>query len=381
MGRQLRLRGAAESWADTAAGKNKLATADYHFDLFSSLRVLFRHRRWLALAVLSAGALTAAVTLFIPNKYTATARLLPSGGSDQLSALAGITGLPMLDLAGGLGSKESSSELFPAILSSDRLQNAVLTHRYRFSADGEELEMSLLDYFGERNLDKARLEVSRITSISSEYKTGVITLSVTTKRPELSAAVAQFYIDQLDLFNRTQRVTRATEYEKFLALRLSETRAELGKAENSLAEFQAINRDWAFSSDPDLQKQMLRLKRDLTIKTEIYALVTQQYEVAHSEAQKNTPVVQALDDPAPPLVKSAPKRTLITLAAMVAAGLFGIGLVFLREAFVGSARGADRESFIGLRDDLQSAYPRLTGRMSSVAAPSEKANSIQSAGE
>ena len=365
MGRQLRFRGGAESPSESDSRNVAAHTSDYHFDLFSFLRILFRHRRWLAAAVLGAGILAAVITLLIPNKYTATARLLPSGGSGKLSALAGITGLPMLDIAGGLGLSENSSELFPAILKSDLMKNIALNHVYSFTDDGHQFQMNLLEYFNEYNLDRARTELDAITSVSTEFKTGIITLSVITKYPELSAAVAQLYIDELDLFNRTRRKTRATEYEKFVSQRLVETQSELAESEIKLSRFQGINRDWALSSDPELQMELLKLKRDLVIKGKTFGFITQQYELARSETQKNLPVVQALDEPAVPLVKSSPRRTMMVLFAMFVAGIFGVGIIFIRESLVGGARGVDRESFRNLRSDLSVAYPRLSKRFES----------------
>lgn len=251
------------------------------------------------------------------------------------------------------------------------MKNIALNHVYRFTDDGQQFQMNLLEYFDEYNLDRARKEIDNITSISTEFKTGIITLSVITKYPELSAAVARVYIYELDQYNRTRRKTKATEYEKFVAQRLAETQAEMAESESRLAQFQENNRDWAFSSDPQLQMELLKLKRDLTIKNKTFGFITQQYELARSESQKNLPVVQALDEPTAPLVKTSPRRTIIVLFAMFAAGLFGVGIVFIRESLVSGASGVDRESFKNLRDDLSLAYPRLAKRFESVGAPVE----------
>lgn len=116
MGRQLHLRGGFEGTDKSSPKSAASQPTDYHFDLFSFIWILFRRRRWLAAAALGAGVLAAGITLLIPNKYTATARLFSSGGSDKLSALAGMTGLSMLDMAGGLSLSNNSSKLFPAIL-------------------------------------------------------------------------------------------------------------------------------------------------------------------------------------------------------------------------------------------------------------------------
>ncbi|HSG99835.1 MAG TPA: GNVR domain-containing protein [candidate division Zixibacteria bacterium] len=358
MGQRLELhKPAPENGPDRSA-----SSAEFHFNFFAALRTIFKRRRWLATVTLSAGALAAAITLLIPNQYTATARLLPSGG-DNLSALKGMTGLSILDLARGGAGDANSSELFPAILTSDRIRNTVLTSRFEFGDGGERRSLTLQEYLEEENLDKARLELERIVGVATEFKTGVITLTVTTRYPELSARVAQKFIDELDTFNRTQRATKATEYKRYVAGQLSEAEARLADAEEAFNVFQGANRDWAQSSDPDLQQELLRLKRDLEVKSKTYIMLTQQFEIAKAEAQKDLPVVQALDAPHAPLVKSAPKRTITVALAMLAAALAGLTVVFLREGLTRAAQGANRGTLSLLRDDIRASYPSLYDKL------------------
>jgi len=333
--------------------------------MFGFIRVLFLNRRWLVGAVLTAGVVTAIATLFIPNQYTAHASLLPSKSGGKLSALKGITGLAALDIVGGFGgSSESSSELFPTTLNSARLRNAILQKRYQFTADNKKYSLTMLEYLDETNLDKARKALAKITTVSSEFKTGVVTLDVTTKYPELSAQVAQAYIDELDTFNRTQRKTRATEYENFLHERLDVGKAEMASAEDALEKFQTVNRDWAFSNDPALQKNLLGLKRDLEIKTKTFALLTQQYEIARSESRKDLPVVQALDAPVAPLVKSAPQRTLTVIFAMLIAAVFAVGILIVRESFKKRIFQPANDSWRQLQSDFATVYPALATKLS-----------------
>ena len=380
MGRQLRLKGSPESAPPVANTETKTsatatsgtdnpgsnpANCDVSFDMFGFIRVLFLNRRWLVGAVLTAGVVTAIATLFIPNQYTAHASLLPSKSGGKLSALKGITGLAALDIAGGFGgSSESSSELFPTTLNSARLRNAILQKRYQFTADNKKYSLTMLEYLDETNLDKARKALAKITTVSSEFKTGVVTLDVTTKYPELSAQVAQAYIDELDTFNRTQRKTRATEYENFLHERLDVGKAEMASAEDALEKFQTVNRDWAFSNDPALQKKLLALKRDLEIKTKTFALLTQQYEIARSETRKDLPVVQALDAPVAPLVKSAPQRTLTVIFAMLIAAVFAVGILIVRESFKKRIFQPANDSWRQLQSDFATVYPALATKLS-----------------
>jgi uncharacterized protein involved in exopolysaccharide biosynthesis len=369
MGRQLRFKGSSSTAPSSPTVESAPVSENaINFDMFSFLRLLFNNRRWLIGATLTAGILTAAVTLFIPNKYTSHATLLPSKSGGALSALKGITGMSVLDIAGGFGSGgESSSELFPTTLNSARLRNTILRKRFVFSSDGQDYDLTMQQYLEEDNLDRARKALAKIIGASTEFKTGVVTLNVTTKYPELSALVGQAFIDELDSFNRTQRKTRATEYENFLRERLEVSENELKSAEDALEEYQIVNRDWALSNDPALQKGLLIRKRDLEIKLKTFALLTQQHEIAKSESRKDLPVVQALDSPSVPLIKSAPQRTLTVVFAMLIASVFGVGFIIIRESLKTRIADPKQDSWRKLSSDINSSYPRLAKRFANVA--------------
>lgn len=363
MSRQLHLRKAAAT-AESSATVN--------FDIFSFLGVLFRHRRWLVGATLSAAVLAALISLLIPNKYTAVTTVLPSKGGDKLSALTGITGISALDFMGGSGVDVNSSELFPTILSSRRVKDTALTRNYQFVHDGERMSMTLLEYLEEDNLDKARKDLGKVVSVASEFKTGVITLSVTTRYPEFSAAIAETFLEELDKFNRKRRKTSASVYEEYMASLVADAEEKLQKIEDEYSSFQAANRGWATSSDPQLQKETFRLRRNLEVKVKTFALITQRYELARSETQKDLPVVQTLDPPGAPLMKSAPRRSFIVILSALAAAIFGMGFVFLREALVNGAQGSDRQSYLKLRGDFQDTYPRINQRLERWLEKSQK---------
>jgi uncharacterized protein involved in exopolysaccharide biosynthesis len=96
MGRQLRFKGSSRTILSSPIAESNNASendaASVNFDMFSFLRLMFLNRRWLIGATLTAGIVTAVATLFIPNKYTSIATLLPSKSGGALSALKGITG-------------------------------------------------------------------------------------------------------------------------------------------------------------------------------------------------------------------------------------------------------------------------------------------------
>ena len=321
---------------------------------FELAALLVRRKRIIAGSVLAVMILTAAITLLIPSTYTSVATILPSRGPDKMAELKSLAGL-----SGLMGQDENASELYPVILGSQTVRDAVLKATYTFDDDGEEQRLTLPAYFEQDNPDKLRRALAEITSVSSDKKTGVITIAVETEYPAFSQAILASYMDELESFNLHKRRSQARERATYLSRELTERKAELEAAEDSLAAFQAQNRDWMGSSDPDIAKLMARLKRVVETRGQTYFYLTQEYEIAKLDAQKDVPVVRILDQPTLPIQKSGPKRAAIVLTVGVLAFLVSLFGVIVFEAIRRSSRGSDRPAFEELRREFSQEFPRI----------------------
>lgn len=270
--------------------------------------------------------LAVTVSLLLSNRYTARAVILPSGERTNLQKLAGLAGGSLLGLgidpsAVGI---ENSSLLFPDVLKSRTVREGVLAATFRFPRGKRTVETTLLEYFGVRSLDRGVKRLKNVTDITMNPKTGVIALEVTLEHPELSAAVANEFIRQLDRYNQETRLSKAKDNEAFIARRLEEVGGELRTAEDDLEKFQAQNRNYYAALAPDLTKELKRLQREVEVKNQVFLTLTQQHELAKIEAKRDLPIVQVLDYARPPEVKSFPQRSLIVLAAFMLSLAFSI---------------------------------------------------------
>ncbi|MCM2271731.1 MAG: hypothetical protein NDJ18_04140 [candidate division Zixibacteria bacterium] len=304
-------------------------------------RIAVKHRRPVLLLTLAMVILTTAIVLIIPNKYMSQASLLPSGAHDKMADLKRLAGFGSLSAA-----DENSSELFPEILRSRSIQDSVLATPFSFSHDARRCTLRLSEYFDQDNPDKLRSALNEITYIVLDKKTGVIDISVETKYPELSKQVLTSYLTELESFNLLTRRSAARENAAYLGRQIELTRQEMAKAEDELESYQASNRNWLEGSSPDLLKTIARLQREVEIQNKKYLYLTQEYEIAKLDAQKDVPIVRVLDSPSLPVEKSSPKRALIILTmGMLAALLSSFGVV-LRELAKGAAEivGSLRDS-------------------------------------
>jgi uncharacterized protein involved in exopolysaccharide biosynthesis len=258
------------------------------------------------LCALAAGS----ISFLIPNRYTATASILPTiNGGSHNSLLSMAENIPGLDLSSISPAEKSPSTLFPEILSSRMIAQKVLEHPYIYNNKGRWQTQNLYQYLKINNPDKAIKALTRIVGLSTDRKTGVLKIDVTTTNPQLSALVANFYLECLDNFNQNQRKTSAGQNRRFIEKRLLEAKSQLSDAEESLKNLRQRNMNYYNTTDPELAMLNNQLQREVEVKSQVYLTLCQQYELASIQEKKEIPVIQILDTAQPPSVKSGPSRT------------------------------------------------------------------------
>jgi len=323
-------------------------------NLFELGSILLRKKRIIAYVVGSVVLLAVIILLLIPNKYQSNASILPTGETNKLSSLTSLAGL-----GGLMPVDENSSDLFPTILHSKRIKKAVLDKTYSFATDKKQVSLKLSDYFHKEDLDKLYKALNGITYIGKDKNTGVISIAVETKYPALSQAIVGTYLEQLEDFNLHKRRTRAKENELYLAKQLEIKNNELNQTENNLEQFQKANRNWANSDNPEIIKALTNLQRDVEVKTKAFVFLTQQYEMAKFEAQKDVPIVQILDEPSLPTQKSGPHRTIILLLTAITTLMITMFFVILFENIKKKSLAKNDEEYQVFRNNLSTAFPRL----------------------
>lgn len=108
-----------------------------------------------------------------------------------------------------------------------------------------------------------------------------------------------------------------------------------------------------FSEAPGLGLQLVRLTRNLKIQETIFELLTEQYEQAKIQENRDTPTVQLLDPPAVPEHKSSPKRAIMALMAGILSLLLTVVAVFIKE-FIDRNKEADTPIYHNLEGILGS---------------------------
>ena len=361
-------------------------------DLVAEILLMVVRRKRIIVGVTLAFALLSVIySLFLPNIYTATARVLPPESSTPSAARSVLQPDSVFGgLIGSFLSEGSPSELYVGILRSRTVADALLKRfdlRKRYGTESE----------------TATYETLRQRTDVEIADTGIIRISVDSKDPKLAADMANAYVEALARTSRSVGTTSGSRQRAFLEKRLDKVKQDLNAAEARLQTFQekhglvaidaqaraaiegaarlkgeliaaqtelAVLRQFAtekqnetvmlrsriaelekqltrietgdpeddssayfipFSRLPGLGMRLAGLLREAKTQEEVLKLLTVQHELAKMEEAKDISTVQVLDRAVVPDKKSGPARRVIVMLLTFAGGCVALLLAGLLE--------------------------------------------------
>jgi uncharacterized protein involved in exopolysaccharide biosynthesis len=304
---------------------------------------VLRHRI-LILRFIAVGAVAgSAAALLAPRSYTADFSFTPqeTTAKEGLSALAS-------DLGVNVGGVASQSPAFYVDLLKTRkvlasLAEKPLSYSKSTVQKGQTLaELLTGDSDPAISREKAVGKLRKMIGARVNLKTNVVNVTVQTRSPSLSAALASSVIEEINKFNSETRQSQASAERIFAEQRVTEARAALRDAEDRDQAF--LLRNMVYSSSPELVFQKSRLEREVTLRSAEYQALNTAYNRARLDEVRNIPVITLIEQPEMP-VRGDPRGILTKgfLAAVLGA-LAGVFVAFSREAFRKSGR-AEREEF------------------------------------
>ncbi len=324
-------------------------------------RVRAKRRGVLAL-IGTATVVTAIVAFLLPPWFRAEASLLPPSEEETGFGLANLLrgiGVPGVQLS----TTATPADVFMAVLESRSLNEEIarrfdLKRRYK------------------KKLMEDTLKELKLHTRFKLTEAGTIQISVEDHDRQRAADMANAYIDVLDRFNREVRMTKGRRTRIFLEGRLADTKKELEKSEQALADYQSKHKAAALrpevttaietaarlyaqrsalqvklgitqsytrgisEEETQIRQQMTeidrqlaalpatgldlaRLVRDVRTYEQVYVLLTAQYEEARINEVRDITTVEVLDSATPPEKKARPRRLILigaafTLSAAVA---------------------------------------------------------------
>jgi uncharacterized protein involved in exopolysaccharide biosynthesis len=309
------------------------------------LAVLLRERRTILTFTGAGGIIALLFALFRTPTYTTSFSFVPQQMQDPgragLASLAGQFGLSLGTITG----QAQSPQFYADLLRTRELLMPLAADSFSV-ADARSPRVSLSAFLRVPGANEAvvldntmrTLRDNVIGSTVVTRTTGVVTVRVRTRSPQVSLGIAERLLAGLNQFNLSTRQSQAAAERRFVEGRLAEGRASLRAAEDALQRFLQANRQIANS--PQLTFQRDRLERDVSLQQQLVTGLVQQYEDARIREVRDTPVITVIERPVI-AVRPNPQKRLVTLAAGASvAFLLAVSWVLARDEM--SRRRSDR---------------------------------------
>jgi len=361
----------------------------YALDL---LIILSRRKQIILRTTLAAAVLAAIVSLLLPNRYTATASILPPQQSPSLAA-------SMIGQLGALGPMAAMAQKDLGLKNPNDLYVGML--RSRTAEEALIRRFDLLRVYRDKKMSDGRGDLEDATTIVLG-KEGFVTISVEDKDRSRAPQIANAYVEQLRKLTQDLAVTEAEQRRLFFERQLELAKNNLADAEQALKETEQKTgliqldgqakaiiesvvklralmaakevelhamRLFSTEQNPDvmlgeqelsglraqlalLEKdsggtgnvqvpvgnvpeaglQYVRKLRDVKYAETIFEMLAKQYEAARLDEAKTAAIIQVLDPAIEPDRKSSPPRSLIVVIVTLLGFLGSAGYILLAKA-------------------------------------------------
>jgi uncharacterized protein involved in exopolysaccharide biosynthesis len=326
--------------------------------------ILLRWRQWSLWFPVVLVALTVVAVLLTPRKFTSSANFVPQKSGSQLGRLASLAA--QFGVAVPAQSASESAEFYADLLVSREILGRIVTDTLPpLEQGGPPLVVeNLLGATGgtpeARHQDAVR-RLRRRIGVSTDQKTSVVGVRVTTRSPVVSTTLVQRIIEEVIRFDLHTRQSQASAERAFIEGRLADAKNELRVAEDNLQGFLVRNRD--YRNAPALQFQFDRLSRIMTSQQEVVRTLERDYEQARIDEVRNTPRITVIERPTPPARPDSRRGALRVILAGLVGVVIGWPMALIREA-MRRARLSPSPDYDFVAGELRQLLPLKRGRTS-----------------
>jgi uncharacterized protein involved in exopolysaccharide biosynthesis len=209
----------------------------------------------------------------------------------------------------------------------------------------------------EQRADRAVRAVGEIVKSREVRTLGAVEITVTTRWPSVSLALAERLVRGVNQFNVETRKSQAAAERQFVEAQAVEAERALREAEDRLQGFLQRNRE---VSSPQLAFEHDRLQRQVALRQQTYTSLVQNREEARIREVRDTPVITVLEAPRLP-VMSEPRRSVLRgFLGGVVGVMLGALIAFLAQAvsLAQRHRGGDAQEFFNLVEEVTPRFLR-----------------------
>jgi tyrosine-protein kinase Etk/Wzc len=212
------------------------------------LEVLARRRGLIIGLTLAGTAIAVVVAFLLPIWFTASATLMPPSDVPRVAGLADLAQIDVLSGGTRVPGMITQNDVYARMLGSRRVSDAIIEKHGLRERYGSSTKTALYK-------DLADHVTMRVTD------EGMLNILVEDHEPQVAAAIATSYVEELIKLNRDLMSTAAREKREFIEARLTETEIKLKQARQDLQRFQLENRAVNFDEQTRLAvDQAVQLK-------------------------------------------------------------------------------------------------------------------------
>lgn len=328
--------------------------------------LLLRSRRTIVLAGLAGGLVGGISGLTGRRLYESRAMFLPQSSEESLSGLALAASQFGVDVpiptGGGWG-----AGVYARLLGTPALRASVVAESVTVLEEGGR-RTTLTSLLKVSEDDPARVEALTIDALRgvvtiTENKTlGAVEVSVRTRWPSVSQAIAERLVASVHRFNVEKLQAKATAERKFIESRAALEQETLRGAEERLQAFLQQNR--AVNNSPELTFRRDRLQREVTLHEQLYTSLVKALDEARIREVRDTPVITIVEEPRMPVLGMSRRTVLKTALGIFGGVLLGVLLALVRHAGARARESTDeatREFVRLLEESLPRPLRRLLG--------------------
>jgi uncharacterized protein involved in exopolysaccharide biosynthesis len=288
-------------------------------NLLDLLTTVVENLKLLIFGSLGAGVLALGISFLITPTFTAKTTMIPPSLANSItnaalrSELGGLSMGGAAGLGGLVGAVKSPGDQYIAYMESNILRDQLI------------VKYKLQERYDQKYLENTRKELKKKVKLTSDKKTGLITIEVDDHDPKFAADLANDYVESL-----SRMIGRMT---------LAEAKARRELLEQQITE----------ATQKSYQSPMVR-------EGVIQSLI-REYESARLDEKRDHPFVVQVDPAQAPELKSKPKKALIAIIATLAAFFFLLIFVFVRQALQKANENPEtRDKLAGLNKLLRQQW-------------------------
>lgn len=195
------------------------------FNLWRLLEVIAHRIKFIITFTLAVAIISALISLLLPRWYKASALILPPKEDNMRLGTSGVEEMISLTAGLTLPTRATPSDIYARILRSRNMFERIIEAN------------KLRDYYGIPStvdlLEKInKLAIFRVT------EEGLLEITYIDKDPKMAAAVANSFVEELDIMSRELSSSRAKTTREFIGNRLTEVSRDLDSSRAALNEFQ-----------------------------------------------------------------------------------------------------------------------------------------------